>query len=121
VPTVNQIELHPLLQQPETRAYCAEHNIIVESYSPLMRGGEALEHPVITTLAKNHGKTPAQIILRWHVQNGLIVIPKSVNPKRIQENFMLFDFELSEQDMLAISGMDQGQRIGADPDTASFK
>jgi diketogulonate reductase-like aldo/keto reductase len=121
VPVVNQIELHPMLQQAETRAYCSERKIVVESYSPLMRGGDALEHPVIATLAKNHGKTPAQIILRWHVQNNLIVIPKSVNPNRIQENFVLFDFELSEQDMQAISGMDQGQRIGADPDTAHFK
>lgn len=121
VPVVNQIELHPFLQQSETRAYCAERKIVVESYSPLMQGGEALEHPVITKLAKNYGKTSAQIILRWHVQNGLIVIPKSVNSNRIQENFALFDFELSEQDMEAIRGMDEGRRISSDPDTASFK
>ena len=121
VPAVNQIELHPFLQQQETRAYCAEHGIVVESYSPLMQAGEALEHPVIAKLAQQYGKTPAQVILRWHVQSGFIVIPKSVKPERIRENLDLFDFELSEQDMRAIEGMDRGQRIGADPDTASFK
>ncbi len=121
VPAVNQIELHPLFQQRETRAYCAEHAIAVESYSPLMQGGEALEHPVITQLAEQYGKTPAQVILRWHVQSGLIVIPKSVNPHRIQENIALFDFELAPDDMQQIAGMDREQRISADPDTANFK
>ncbi len=121
VPTVNQIELHPMFQQKETRAYCAEHNIVVESYSPLMQAGEALEHPVIVDLARQHGKTPAQVILRWHVQSGLVVIPKSANPERIRENFALFDFELSTDDMQAIEGMERGVRISADPDTAAFK
>ncbi len=121
VPTVNQIELHPMLQQTETRAYCAEHGIEIESYSPLMQAGEALEHPVVASLADKYGKTPAQVILRWHVQSGFIVIPKSAKPERIQENFDLFDFELSPDDMQQIDGMDQNQRIGADPDTASFK
>jgi len=121
VPAVNQIELHPLFQQQATRTYCVEHGIAVESYSPLMRAGEALEHPIITNLAQTYGKTPAQVILRWHVQHGFIVIPKSVTPARIQENIALFDFELAEHDMRAIDGMDREQRIGADPDTASFK
>jgi diketogulonate reductase-like aldo/keto reductase len=121
VPAVNQVELHPLFQQRETRAYCAEHGIAVESYSPLMQGGEALEHPVIASLARKHGKTPAQVILRWHVQSGLIVIPKSVKPERIRENFDLFSFELSDDDMAAIAGMDKGKRIGSDPDKANFK
>ena len=121
VPAVNQIELHPMFQDKETRAYCAERGIAVESYSPLMRAGEALEHPVITDIARRHDKTPAQIVLRWHVQNGFIVIPKSVKPERIRENIALFDFELSENEMRAIEGMDEGRRIGADPDTASFK
>jgi diketogulonate reductase-like aldo/keto reductase len=121
VPAVNQIELHPLFQQKATRDYCVEHDIVVESYSPLMRAGEALEHPVIANLAQKYGKTPAQVILRWHVQSGFIVIPKSVKPERIQENFALFDFELSENDMRDIEGMDREQRIGADPDKASFK
>lgn len=121
VPAVNQIELHPLFQQTETRAYCAEHDIAIESYSPLMQGRDAFTHPVIATLAQKHDKTPAQVILRWHVQSDFIVIPKSVNPERIRENFALFDWELSADDMLEIAGMDQEQRIGADPDTASFK
>lgn len=121
VPAVNQIELHPFLQQRETSDYCAAHGMIVESYSPLMQAGEALEHPVIAELAEKHGKSPAQVILRWHVQSGFIVIPKSIRAERIQENIALFDFELSDSDMQAIAGMDRGQRIGADPDTASFK
>ena len=121
VPTVNQIELHPFFQQREARAYCAEHSIAVESWSPLMQGGEALEHPTVAGLAQKYDKTAAQIVLRWHLQSGLIVIPKSVTPARIRENFALFDFELSEGDMRAIDGMDRGKRIGADPETASFK
>ena len=94
---------------------------MVESYSPLMQAGEALEHPVIARLAQSYGKTPAQVILRWHVQSGLVVIPKSVTPERIRENSDLFDFVLSEDDMQAIAGMDRAHRIGADPDTADFK
>jgi diketogulonate reductase-like aldo/keto reductase len=121
VPAVNQIELHPLFQQRETRAYCAAHGIAVESYSPLMQGGEALKHPAVARLAERHGKTAAQIILRWHVQSGFIVIPKSVKPERIRENLALFDFELSEDDMRAIERIDQEKRIGTDPDKANFK
>jgi hypothetical protein len=99
----------------------AEHDTAVESYSPLMQGGEALEHPVIVNLARRYGKTAAQIILRWHVQSGFIVIPKSVRPERIRENLDLFDFELSQDEMRTIAGMDKGRRIGSDPDTACFK
>ncbi|HEX8234978.1 MAG TPA: aldo/keto reductase [Abditibacteriaceae bacterium] len=121
VPAINQIELHPMFQQKETRSYCAQHGIAIESYSPLMRGGEALEHPTIVDVAQRHGKTSAQVILRWHVQSGLVVIPKSVNPERIRENFALFDFELSPDEMHQIDGMDEGRRIAADPDTADFK
>ncbi|GAC1364107.1 MAG: aldo/keto reductase [Herpetosiphon sp.] len=121
IPAVNQIELHPFLQQKETRASCAAHGITVESYSPLMQAGEALEHPVVAKLAQEHGKTAAQVILRWHIQSGFIVIPKSAKPERIRENFALFDFALTEDDMRAIETMDAGKRIGADPDTASFK
>jgi diketogulonate reductase-like aldo/keto reductase len=120
-PAVNQIELHPLLQQKETRAYCDQHGIKVESYSPLMRGGESLENPVLVDLANKHGKSAAQVVLRWHLQSGLIVIPKSVTPHRIRENLNIFDFELSSEDMSAIEGLDSDQRIGADPDTAAFK
>lgn len=121
VPAVNQIELHPMLQQRETRAYCAERGIAVESYSPLMQGGEALGHPLVANLARKYGKTAAQVILRWHVQSGLIVIPKSTHAERIRENFDLFDFALADDEMAAIAGMDSGKRIGADPDTAAFK
>ena len=121
VPAVNQIELHPMLQQKETRAFCLEQGIAVESYSPLMQAKEALAHPVIAGLAEKYGKTPAQVILRWHVQSGFIVIPKSVTAERIRENIALFDFALTEDDMRATEGLDRGQRIGADPDTASFK
>jgi len=121
VPAVNQVELHPLFHQKETRAYCAEHGIAIESYSPLMRGGEALEHTVIANLADKYGKTPAQVILRWHVQSGFIVIPKSVKAERIQENLALFDYKLSENEMREIEGMDEGRRISTDPDKASFK
>jgi diketogulonate reductase-like aldo/keto reductase len=86
-----------------------------------MRGGEVLEHPTVVQIAQQHGKTPAQVVLRWHVQSGLIVIPKSVNEQRIRENFALFDFELAAAEMRQIDDLDAGQRIAADPDTADFK
>ena len=121
VPAVNQIELHPMLTQKEIRDYCAPKNITIESYSPIMRGGDILENPIVANLSKKHGKTPAQIVLRWHVQNGFIVIPKSVHPQRIQENIALFDFELASDEMQKIDGMNAGVRLAPDPDTASFK
>jgi 2,5-diketo-D-gluconate reductase A len=117
IPAVNQIELHPRLQQLETREFCAEHDIQIESYSPIMRGGELLDDTVLTALAHKHGKTPAQIVLRWHIQNGFVVIPKSVTPSRIEENISIFDFKLDEADMKQIEDMNKEQRIGADPDT----
>lgn len=116
VPMVNQIELHPKFQQYETREFCARHDIQIESYSPLMRGGELLNDPVLLKLADKHQKTPAQIVLRWHIQNGFVVIPKSVTPARIEENVSIFDFVLDEDDMAAIAAMDEGIRIGIDPD-----
>lgn len=116
VPAVNQIELHPKLQQHETREFCAGHDIRVESYSPIMRGSELLNDPVLASLADKYQKTPAQIVLRWHIQSGLIVIPKSVTPARIQENISIFDFELGNEDMEVIAGMNKDQRIGIDPD-----
>ena len=121
VPSVNQIELHPMLQQKETRDYCQERGITIESYSPIMRGKEAIDNPLIGDIAQKHGKTAAQVILRWHVQNGFIVIPKSVTPARIRENIALFDFELSPDEMQAFETLDTGKRLGADPDTAAFK
>ena len=121
VPAVNQIELHPMITQREIRDYCTARNIIIESYSPIMRGGEILENEVISNLAQQYGKTPAQIVLRWHVQHGFVVIPKSVNQKRLQENIDLFDFELSNDDMQQIDGMDNGTNLAPDPDEADFK
>ncbi len=121
VPAVNQIELHPLLQSHETREYCEAHNIKIESYSPLMRGGDSLENETLQKLARAHNKSAAQIVLRWHIQNDFIVIPKSVTPSRIRENFDVFGFELSDDDMAQIASLDKNERIGADPETAAFK
>jgi 2,5-diketo-D-gluconate reductase A len=116
-PTVNQIELHPHFPQAELRAWHREHGIATESWSPLAQG-ELLVNETIASVAARHDRTPAQVILRWHLQLGCVVIPKSVTPKRIRENFELFDFELSDEDMTEIAALDVGQRIGPDP--ASF-
>jgi 2,5-diketo-D-gluconate reductase A len=119
-PTVNQIELHPYLQQPELREWHAEHGVATEAWSPIAQGA-ALGDDAIATIAAHHERTPAQVILRWHVQLGNVVIPKSVTPARIRENFELFDFELSEDDMAAIAGLDRGERVGPDPATFSVR
>ena len=115
VPAINQIELHPGLQQSELRELHAEHGIATEAWSPLGRG-VLLDDPAIEKIATRLGRTPAQVILRWHLQLGNVVIPKSVTPARIRENFALFDFELSDDDMTAIGDLDRGQRIGPNPD-----
>jgi 2,5-diketo-D-gluconate reductase A len=115
-PTVNQIELHPHFQQAELRAWHLEHRIATESWSPLAQG-ELLVNETIAGVAARHDRTPAQVILRWHLQLGNVVIPKSVTPARIRENFELFDFELSDDDMAEIGALDVGQRIGPDPST----
>jgi 2,5-diketo-D-gluconate reductase A len=115
-PTVNQIELHPRLQQPELRAWHADHDIATEAWSPLAQG-ELLEDGTIETVAAHHDRTPAQAILRWHLQLGNVVIPKSATPERIRENFEVFDFELSEDDMAALERLDTGERTGPDPGT----
>jgi len=120
VPAVNQIELHPFLQQGELRAFGAEHSIVTEAYSPLSSGGGVIDDPTITGIAASVGRTPAQVVLRWHVQLGNLVIPKSVTPQRIKENFEVFDFELSTADMASIAGLDRGGRVGAEPDTMDF-
>lgn len=119
-PTINQIELHPYLQQAELRSWQVEHAIATEAWSPIAQG-TALEDETIATVAAHHERTPAQVILRWHVQLGNVVIPKSVTPERIRENFALFDFELSEDDMAALARLDRGERIGPDPATFSVK
>jgi 2,5-diketo-D-gluconate reductase A len=115
-PTVNQIELHPGLQQAELRAWHADHGIATEAWSPLAQG-ELLDDDTIATIAAHHERTPAQTILRWHLQLGNVVIPKSVTPERIRENIEVFDFELSEDDIAAIARLDAGERTGPDPAT----
>jgi 2,5-diketo-D-gluconate reductase A len=116
VPAVNQIELHPRLQQPELRRFHAERGIATEAWSPLGQG-ELLDDPVIEAIATDHDRTPAQVVLRWHLQLGNVVIPKSVTPARIEENFRVFDFELGEAEMQRLAELDRGERIGPDPDT----
>ncbi|WP_375451498.1 aldo/keto reductase [uncultured Devosia sp.] len=106
VPVVNQIELHPQFQQRDVREFHRQHGIAIESYSPLGRG-LLLDDPTIAGIARKHGKSPAQAILRWHVQEELIVIPKSSSPERIGDNIAVFDFELDEDDMAAIAGLDK--------------
>ncbi len=115
-PAVNQVELHPWLQQEELRAFHAEHGIATEAWSPIGQGGDLLADEVIGKIAAAHGKEPAQVVLRWHLQLGTIVIPKSVTPSRIRSNLELFSFELTDDDVAAISGLERGQRLGPDPD-----
>ena len=120
VPVINQIELHPLYQQKELRAFHAKHNIITEAWSPLGQG-QIISHPTIKRIADKYERTPAQIILRWHMDNGIIAIPKSITPSRIQENFTIFDFKIDDSDMAMIDEMDSKTgRIGPDPSTAQF-
>jgi 2,5-diketo-D-gluconate reductase A len=121
VPTVNQIELHPQFPQDELREFHAEHGILTESWGPLGQGKGLLEDPNIVEVARRKERTPAQVVLRWHVQLGCIVIPKSVNPDRIQENIDLFDFELDDADMAKISKVRTGQRLGGDPNTFAMR
>ena len=116
VPAVNQIELHPMMTQLATREYCEAKGIKIEAWSPLMRAGELLENPLIIKVAGKYSKEPAQVVLRWHIQSGLIVIPKSVTPKRIQSNIDIFDFELTSEEMEQIDRLNQDKRVGADPD-----
>ncbi|MEU3462167.1 aldo/keto reductase [Streptomyces sp. NPDC006733] len=115
VPAVNQVELHPDFAQAPLRAFHAEHGIATEAWSPLGQGKGLLDEPVIGTIAERHGRTPAQVVLRWHLQLGNVVIPKSVTPSRIRENIDVFDFELSDADLTELAGLDAGNRIGSDP------
>jgi len=119
-PVLNQIELHPRFQQKRLRDANKARGILTESWSPLGQG-QLLENPVIAGIAAKHGKTPAQVIIRWHLDNGLIVIPKSVTPSRIVQNFAVFDFTLDAEDIAAIAKLDDANgRIGADPNEATF-
>ncbi|MBB2771262.1 MULTISPECIES: aldo/keto reductase [Mycolicibacterium] len=121
VPAVNQIEVHPYFTNDAVRAYGREHGIATEAWSPIAQG-QVLDDPTVTRIAEASGKSPAQVVLRWHVQRGDIIFPKSVTPKRIEENFDLFDFELGEADVDALSGLDKGEqgRIGPNPDTFDY-
>jgi 2,5-diketo-D-gluconate reductase A len=119
-PAINQIELHPRFQQRALREANTARGVLTESWSPLGQG-QLLSDPVIAGIAARHGKTPAQVIIRWHVDSGLVVIPKSVTPERIVQNFGVFDFQLDEADKAAIAGLDsEAGRIGPDPLTATF-
>jgi len=131
VPAVNQVELHPFFTQKPLRAFHAEHGIMTEAWSPL--GGihvyrpadpdavlNALEHPTVTELADKYGKTPAQVVLRWHIEQGVVAIPKSVRPHRIKENFDVFDFALAPEEVASIDALDTGVRAGPDPEMLSM-
>jgi len=115
IPVLNQIELHPWLPQLDMRAVHAEYGIATESWSPLA-SGQLIDDPTLTVSAAKHGKSTAQVMIRWHLQQGLIVLPKSVTPSRIAENIDVFGFELDDEDMATIAGMENGHRTGPDPD-----
>jgi 2,5-diketo-D-gluconate reductase A len=114
-PAANQIEVHPYFTQDDVRSFCGEHQIAVEAWAPLARGAVA-DDPTINSIARKVGKTPAQVVLRWHIERGDIVFPKSVTPARIRENIDIFDFELSGEDVEAISALNRNERGGPDPD-----
>ncbi|MFC4120754.1 aldo/keto reductase [Nonomuraea zeae] len=117
-PAVNQVELHPGFAQRDLRAWHAEHGIVTESWSPLGRGRKLLGEPVVADLAAAHGRTPAQIVLRWHLQLGAVPIPKSADPERMRQNLEVFDFGLAEEEMAQLGDLDDpGGRMGGDPDT----
>ncbi|WPF82847.1 aldo/keto reductase [Sanguibacter sp. 4.1] len=115
VPAVNQVELHPALQQRDIQAANAAHGVVTEAWSPLAQGGALLSEEPITAIADRLGRSPAQVVLRWHLQQGRVVIPKSVTPSRIAENIALFDFELTGDDLAAIDGLERDGRVGPHP------
>ncbi|MFE5426584.1 aldo/keto reductase [Peribacillus simplex] len=118
-PMVNQVECHPRLTQKEVQAFCKEQGIQLEAWSPLMQG-ELLDNDVLQAIAAKHGKSVAQVILRWDLQNGIVTIPKSTKEHRIVENSSIFDFELTEEEMNQIDGLNQNHRVGPDPDNFDF-
>ncbi|RBY96949.1 aldo/keto reductase [Blastococcus sp. TF02-8] len=118
-PAVNQIEVHPFLAQDELRAFNAEHEIVTEAWSPIAQG-KVLDDPAIVAIAERLGRTPAQIVLRWHIERGDVVFPKSSSRERMAENFALFDFELETGDLATLTGLDRGERTGPDPDTFNY-
>ncbi|MFE5323995.1 aldo/keto reductase [Paenibacillus sp. NPDC056579] len=117
-PMVNQVEFHPLLTQEKLRSFCREHRIQLEAWSPLMQGN--LDIPLLSELGAKHGKSPAQIILRWDLQHGVVTIPKSVTASRIQQNGDIFDFQLSAEDMAKLDALNENRRFGPDPDNFNF-
>ena len=120
IPALNQIELSPQLAQAPLRAFHAKHGIATEAWSPLGSGKGLLDEPLLATIAAKHGRTPAQVVIRWHLQIGNIVIPKSVTPARIQENLDVFDFALDDGDLAEIATLDSGRRTGPDPATFNY-
>lgn len=118
-PMVNQVELHPRLAQKELREYCEKHGIQMEAWSPLMQG-KLLDNEVLVEIGEKYGKTPAQVILRWDLQSGIITIPKSIKRERIIQNASIFDFELSKEDMDRIDALNKDERVGPDPDNFDF-
>jgi 2,5-diketo-D-gluconate reductase A len=118
-PAVNQVEAHPFLTQDDLRAFHAEHGIVTEAWAPIARG-KVDDDAVIAEIAGRVGRTPAQVTLRWHIQRGDVVFPKSVTRSRIEENFAIFDFELEDADMTAISALDRGERTGPNPDEFNY-
>lgn len=121
MPAVNQVEVHPYLMNEEVRRYDREHQIATEAWSPIAKG-RVLGDPVVTRIAEAVARTPAQVVLRWHIQRGDIVFPKSTKPSRMQENFRLFDFALDAEAMSALATLDRGEdgRIGPNPDTFDY-
>ncbi len=121
MPAVNQVEVHPYFTNDAVRDYDAEHGIATEAWSPIAQG-KVLDDPAVTRIADAVSKSPAQVVLRWHIQRGDIVFPKSVTPERIKANFEIFDFELSGDELEAVSGLDRGPsgRNGPDPDTFDY-
>jgi 2,5-diketo-D-gluconate reductase A len=115
-PVVNQVELHPLLNQSELRRVSADRDLVTEAYGPL-GGGKLLDNPVVTSIASAHGKSPAQVLIRWSIQLGNVVLPRSANPERIAQNIDVFDFELSDHEMASLNSLDQGTRFRQDPET----
>jgi diketogulonate reductase-like aldo/keto reductase len=120
VPAVNQIEFHPYLQSPPLVAHCRALGIRVEAWSPLMQGRGVLQDPVLVKIASRHGRTVAQVILRWNIQTGIVTIPKTATPHRIDENAGVFDFSLTSEDVAAIGRLDRNERIGPDPHSFNF-
>jgi diketogulonate reductase-like aldo/keto reductase len=116
VPAINQIGLHPRLQRADIRRFHSQRGIVTEAYSPL-GSGQAIREPAVRQLAVRHNRTPAQVVLRWHVQLGNVAIPKSVTPERLEENFRIFDFELDEEDMRGLADLDVGRRPDRDQST----